>query len=150
MKALVSGYFIISIAFVLLSSMPCYAQVETDGFLLPENTGWRILNPRMRLSNPGLSDPHLGFWGGGLMFCDGDMRTCYAYAESQYQNLPISKFGGYFCSYQSNPYTTRCYYVSGFVIPFLWIGRMTCCVTTEPGEDYCFISLLTRDYIFIH
>jgi hypothetical protein len=145
MKTLSVCFSIISIALVLSFSLPCYAQVDTDGLLLPENTGWRIQNPRM-----GLSDPHLGFWGGGLMFCDGDVRTCYAYAESQYQNLPISKFGGYYCSDYTIPGTTACYYVSGIVIPFLWIGRMTCCVTTEPGEDYCFDSLLTRDYSFIH
>lgn len=145
MKTFGSYFWIIGIAFVLLFSIPCYAQVDTDGLLLPENTGWRIHNPRM-----GLSDPHFGFWGGSLMFCDGHMRTCYRYIESQYQNLPISKFGGYYCSDYTIPNTTACYYVSGFVIPFLWIGRMTCCVTTDPGEDYCFVSLLTRDYSFIH
>ena len=147
MKAFGSYFWIISIAFVLLSSTPCYAQVATDALLLPDNTGWIIHND----SGIWLSNHRLGFFYGSLRFCHGDMwGGCYDFQQSQYENRLISKFSGNFSSNDIIAGKTVYYDVQGYVIPFLGIGRMKWYVYSHlpPTDMQYFESKLTRDYNF--
>jgi hypothetical protein len=133
MKAFVSGFCVISIAVVLLFSMPCYAQVETQRFLTPEKTGWKINNTELT-NYTGLTD--IGFFAGSIWLCDNS--GCYESDAANYKNRLISKYDG------SWDFTLISYTVNGYIIPFLKFGKMTFCIS-NPGGSQCFDCKLTRD-----
>ena len=139
MKTFVLGFLIISVALVLTFSLPCYAQIETERFLTPEGTAWKIKtgSPETAL--------HLGFLSNYIWFCDGS--TCIEFDDAQYKNRPITKFNASNCS--DDPPPRIGYTMSGYVIPFLRFGKIEVCATSSLGK-VCFDYPLIRDDNFTY
>jgi hypothetical protein len=133
MKALVSGFWIISITLVLLFAMPCYAQLETQQFLTPERTGWKIKNTE--ITNL-LGSTEIGFFSGSIWLCDNN--DCYESGDANYKNRLISKYDG------SWDIMLGSLTVNGYIIPFIKLGKMTLCIS-GPGGGQCFDSTLIKD-----
>jgi hypothetical protein len=152
MKAFTTVFCIISIALIVLFSMPCYAQIETQGIFFPDNTAWYIDND----ISPMIPDPHLVFQSGKLFLCGSDIT--YSCRESEddpfgnplYQNRLISKFAGLFSIYNSPGPEQTYYTLFGYVIPCLGIGRVKYCIASywPPITSNCFESKLDRDYFY--
>ena len=118
MKALVSGYFIISIAFVLLSSMPCYAQVETQRFFTPEGTRWKLDDSCYFEFMDSLLITEIGFFSDRIWLWN-DNSDSYFVFNARYKNRLISKFSGYV-----ELHVVDSFGASGYVIPFLKYGKL--------------------------
>ena len=138
MKAFVLGFWIISIALVLSFSMPCYAQVATEGFFTPEGTSWKV-----RTGTPG-EYFHLGFLSDYIWICD-DKITCIQFDDFEYKNRLLSKFYASNCSEPS----LMCYTLSGYVIPLLRFGKLQICITTDQVQQ-CVNYPMTRDDNFTY
>jgi hypothetical protein len=136
MKAFITGFCIVSIALVLLSSIPCYAQVETQRFLTPGRTAWNIINSEFAFE---VFD-HLGFFAGSVWIYWTGSDHCIKCKNSHYRNWIISKFRG------DASFTSSYWEVSGYVIPFLNTGTVTICGLNRVIAPWqCFYCNLTID-----
>ena len=134
MKSFTAQLLMITILFVLFISEPCYAQqVETDRFITPERTSWRINNTTIQIG----ANPQLGFFADYVWLCTNN--NCVKFDNSNYINWIISKFEASACFQILN--ISICYSVSGFTIPLLRFGKLNFCVD-QTGE--CFASTLTK------
>ena len=136
MKTLSPGFWIISIALVLSFSIPCYGQVETERYLIPEGTAWKLYD-----ENP-KHNQHVVFLSGYIWFCSWD--TCNRFDDSQYKNWLITQFNGSQCIVYNPVPVPVCYTVSGYVIPLLSFGIIKHCTASSAGEE-CFDNLLIID-----
>jgi hypothetical protein len=133
MKPLSVCFSIISIALVLLFSMPCYAQVETQRYL-PGRTAWKIINSEFE------GFDHLGFFAGSIWIYWNGSDHCIKCKNSHYRNWIISKFHG------DASFTGSYWEVSGYVIPFLNTGTVTICGLNRVIAPWqCFFCNLTID-----
>ena len=119
MKAFGSYFWIISIAFVLLSSMPCYAQVETQRFFTPEGTRWKLDDSCYFEFMDSLLITEIGFFSDRIWLWN-DNSDSYFVFNARYKNRLISKFSG---GVNQLPYNS--FGASGYVIPFLKSGKLS-------------------------
>jgi len=130
---------------ILLFSTTCLAQVETQRFLTPERTAWKIKNVQSFSVYFPISigvDPHIGFFDGDVLICGSG--NCSAFENSYYVNRLISNYDASICIPNPVPYTTACFTISGYTIPFLRRGKIKYCVQLDDFEE-CFESALIKD-----
>ena len=126
----------------LLFSTTCLAQVETQRFLTPERTAWKVKNLQGFSVYFPISFDHIGFFDGDVWLCDSG--TCSAFVNSFYVNRLISNYDASICIPNPSPYTTACFTMSGYTIPFLRRGKVKYCLQLDDFEE-CFESALIRD-----
>ena len=138
MKAFTTVFCIISIAFILLSSLPCYAQIETQRFFTPEGTGWKI-NTNIPVA-PDVTE--IGFFEGSIYLCNNN-SNCNEFEYSNYKNRLISKFDALTYVDVNNGLPVA-FGVKGYIISFLKYGRISYCLSAPFHSDKCFGSTLTK------
>jgi hypothetical protein len=134
MKTLSVGFWFISVVLILVFSIPCFAQVETQRYNTTEGTEWKIENIDVA-SYFGFD--HLGFFAGSIWLCWGD--GCFEIENAHYRNWLISRFHG------DGTFPSSYYEVTGCIIPFLNTGRVTFCGFNKGVGRHCFYSTLTKD-----
>jgi hypothetical protein len=120
MKAFTNVFCIISIAFVLLSSLPCYAQTETQGLFSLMGMSWKLQEPcSFDWGGHEYIIRQIGFRSDSMWFGRNFLKRFFTLGvkyKVYNPGLPLMmiKFqgGGSWGSYDS-------YSITGFVFPFL-------------------------------
>ena len=118
MKAFTFGF----LALILLSSVPCSAQIETERFFTPKGTLWQL---------QGVGD-QIGFYDGNVWICSdcrnvGGCPDCKRITDSDYTNRLSSSFQASYCDEND----LNCINLSGYTISFLRFGNLILCSEFE-------------------
>ena len=119
MKTLSVCFSIISIALVLLFSIPCYAQIETQRYFTPEGTRWKLDDSCYFEFMDSLLITEIGFFSDRIWLWN-DNSDSYFVFNARYKNRLISKFSG-----GVNWFPEESFGAYGYVIPFLKSGKLS-------------------------
>jgi len=118
MKKIIFSLFLIS----LLFATPCFAQMKTERFIMPNGTLWKVISH--------YEDFNIGFFQGGIWFCDDLGSYCLEWqASSSYLNFIYSPFKAELWLYYGIS-------LSGYTIPLLKRGKVEVCLSYEGCETF--------------